>query len=63
MFKAETLKVVKPVDEEEEEIANIDKDKKKKKKKGKSRVITYDPDLGMTIVQKKHKSGDEEWEE
>lgn len=63
MFKAEALKVVKPAEEEEEETAVIDKDKKKKKKKGKSRVITYDPDLDMTIVQKKHKSGDEEWEE
>jgi N utilization substance protein A len=63
MFKAEALKVVKPAEEEEEETAAIDKDKQKKKKKGKSRVITYDPDLNMTIVQKKHKSGDEEWEE
>lgn len=61
MFKAETLKVVQPSDEEEEEGGAGDKDKKKKKSK--SRVITYDPDLDMTIMHKKHKKDGEEWEE
>ncbi len=62
MFKTAALKVVKPAEDEEEEGETEDKDKKKKKKKSKSRIITYDPDLDMTIVQKKHKTGDEEWE-
>jgi transcription termination/antitermination protein NusA len=62
MFKAETLKVVQPSEEEEEEGAVDDKEKKKKDKKSKSRVITYDPDLDMTIMHKKHKTGEDEWE-
>ena len=55
-------KVIPPSEDEEEEGDAEDKDKKKKKKKSKSRIITYDPDLDMTIVEKKHKTGDEEWE-
>jgi hypothetical protein len=62
LFKAAALKVIPPSEDEEEEGEAEDKDKKKKKKKSKSRIITYDPDLDMTIVQKKHKTGDEEWE-
>jgi N utilization substance protein A len=62
LFKAAALKVIPPSEDEEEEGDAEDKDKKKKKKKSKSRIITYDPDLDMTIVQKKHKTGDEEWE-
>ena len=62
MFKAAALKVIPPAEDEEEEGETEDKDKKKKKKKSKSRVITYDPDLDMTIVHKKHKTDGEEWE-
>jgi N utilization substance protein A len=62
MFKAAALKVAKSSEDEEEEGAVEDKDKKKKKKKSKSRIITYDPDLDMTIVQKKHKTDGEEWD-
>jgi len=66
MFKAESLKVTSPIDlEEEEEAEPVIKQKdKKKKKKRKFREVTYDPDLDLTIVRKKHKSGEgEDWEE
>ena len=62
MFKTAALKVIPPGEDEEEEGESEDKDKKKKKKKSKSRVITYDPDLDITIVHKKHKTDNEEWE-
>ena len=62
MFKTAALKVTPSSEDEEEEGESEDKDKKKKKKKSKSRVITYDPDLDMTIVHKKHKTDNEEWE-
>ena len=62
MFKTAALKVIPPAEDEDEEGETEDKDKKKKKKKSKSRVITYDPDLDMTIVHKKHKTDNEEWE-
>jgi transcription termination/antitermination protein NusA len=62
MFKTDALKVTTPAEDEEEEGESEDKDKKKKKKKSKSRVITYDPDLDITIVHKKHKTDNEEWE-
>jgi len=62
MFKTAALKVIPPAEDEEEEGEAEDKEKKKKKKKSKSRIITYDPDLDMTIVQKKHKTDDDEWE-
>jgi N utilization substance protein A len=62
IFKKAALKVIQPGEEDEEEGEAEDKDKKKKKKKSKSRVITYDPDLDMTIVHKKHKTDNEEWE-
>ena len=61
MFKSETLKVVQPSEDEEEENLVVD-EKKKKKKKSKSRIITYDPDLDMTIMHKKHKTDEDEWD-
>lgn len=35
--------------------------KKKGKKKGKHVVVTYDPDRDMTVVEKKHKRGTDDW--
>jgi len=61
MFKSETLKVIQPSEDEEEEGLAVD-EKKKKKKKSKSRIITYDPDLDMTIMHKKHKTDEDEWD-
>lgn len=49
------------VDEEEEE--SDDKKKKGKKKKKKHVEIEYDEDLGEVVARKKHKRGDDEFEE
>ncbi len=59
IFKAESIKVNKPADEEEE---TTESKESKKKKKRKFREITYDPDLDMTIMHKKHKKGDDNWD-
>lgn len=49
---------------DDEETDESGKAKKKGKKKGKNVVVTYDPDRDMTVVQKKHKRGDDwGWEE
>jgi len=55
--------VIPEVEEEEEE--GTDKGKPGKKKKGKKKFteLEYDPDLDETIAHKKHKRGDETWEE
>ena len=53
------------IDDEEEEIdeANFGGAKKKKKKKKRRFVeIEYDPEADLTVVHKKHKLGDDEWE-
>jgi len=63
MFKAATLKVTKGDADEEEEV-EVGAEGKKKKKKRKFREVTYDPDLDLTVVRKKHKSDDgTDWEE
>jgi N utilization substance protein A len=52
-----------PAGEEEETVDENGKKKKSKKKGGKRFVeITYDPDSDSTTAVKKHKRGDEEWE-
>ena len=38
-------------------------DSKKKKKKKQQKYVEYDPDLDQTLALKKHKHGDEGWEE
>lgn len=51
-------------EEEEEDGEGGSKKSQKKKKKGeKSRALEYDPDLDMTIAKKKHKRGEDEWED
>jgi N utilization substance protein A len=53
---------------QEEELANgerlepLQKDKKKKKKKRKFHEIEYDPELDLTVVHKKHKRGQSDWD-
>lgn len=60
MFKIESQKInEKPFEEEFEDTT--DKDDKKKKKR-KFHEIEYDPDLDMTLVKKKHKRGDDDWD-
>jgi len=46
---------------DEDEMDELGKPKKKGKKKGKHVVVTYDPDRDMTVVQKKHKRGSDDW--
>lgn len=46
---------------DDEESDELGKSKKKGKKKGKHVVVTYDPDRDMTLVQKKHKRGGDDW--
>ena len=59
-LKPDMLHPVTPTTEEEED----DSDKKKEKKKKKKVVeVVYDEDLDKTIAKKKHKRGDEGWEE
>lgn len=51
--------------EEEEESESSDPAQSKKKKKKKKRHFTeieYDPDEDRTVVRKKHKRGDDEWD-
>jgi hypothetical protein len=59
-LKPDMLHPVTTTTEEEED----DSDKKKEKKKKKKVVeVVYDEDLDKTIAKKKHKRGDEGWEE
>jgi len=60
MFKLETQKVSDQVYDEEESEEDPEKANKKKKKK-KYQEIEYDPDRDMTLIKKKHKRGDDEW--
>ena len=46
---------------EDDEAEDSGKAKKKGKKKGKNVVVTYDPDRDLTVVQKKHKRGSDDW--
>jgi len=46
---------------DEDEMDELGKPKKKGKKKGKHVVVTYDPDRDMTLVQRKHKRGSDDW--
>ena len=66
MFKLKP-EVFTPTVEEEEELEvdqGLDKKKKKAKKKGaKYREIEYDPDRDIIITRKKHKRGDDDWDE
>lgn len=49
---------------DDSELDELDSDKKKKSKKRKKFVeIEYDPDADATIVKRKHKRGDQDWEE
>jgi len=61
MFKIESQKVNDKNFEEEEFEDKSDKDAKKKKKR-KYQEIEYDPDLDMTLVKRKHKRGDDDWD-
>jgi len=47
---------------DDDEAEESGKAKKKGKKKGKSVVVTYDPDRDLTVVQKKHKRGGNDWD-
>ena len=58
-LRPEVLDAASVTDDEESEGAG--KEKKKGKKKGKHVVVTYDPDRDMTLVQKKHKRGGDDW--
>ncbi|NCP15982.1 transcription termination/antitermination protein NusA [bacterium] len=58
ILKPEMLQPVAVVEDEEESS-----DKKKKKKKKKHVEIVYDPDQDQTIALKKHKRGEEGWDE
>ncbi len=46
---------------EDEDMDDADKSKKKKKK-SKHVVVTYDPDRDLTMVTKKHKRGENDWD-
>ena len=46
---------------DEDDSEENDKAKKKGKKKGKHVVVTYDPDRDLTVVEKKHKRGTDDW--
>ncbi len=61
MFKLESQKIHEKNFEEEEFDDKSDKDAKKKKKR-KFQEIEYDPDLDMTLVKRKHKRGDDDWD-
>ena len=63
-LKSDILQAVATTSDDEESEEGAGGDKKKKKKQKKFREITYDPDLDMTIVRKKHKDGSslEDWE-
>ncbi len=53
------------VEEEDDDtqVSGESSEKKKKKKKGeKSRELEYDPDLDVTIAKKKHKRGEDDWD-
>jgi len=58
ILKPEMLQPVAVVEDEEEESSD-----KKKKKKKKHVEIVYDPDQDQTIALKKHKRGEEGWDE
>ncbi len=49
--------------EDEAEEAVITSKKKKKKKKKKATRIEYDSELDMSLLKRKHKRGEEDWEE
>jgi N utilization substance protein A len=59
-LKPDMLRPVTTTTEEEEDDSDKKKDKKKKKKVVE---VVYDEDLDKTIAKKKHKRGDEGWEE
>ena len=59
-LKPDMLHPVTTTTEEEEDDSDKKKDKKKKKKVVE---VVYDEDLDKTIAKKKHKRGDEGWEE
>ncbi len=58
-LRPEVLDTAGIVDDEETDESG--KAKKKGKKKGKHVVVTYDPDRDMTVVQKQHKRGTDDW--
>jgi N utilization substance protein A len=60
-LRPEILEINSDTEEGEEDEGK--KGKKKGKKKRKTVEIEYDPDRDMTIVHKKHKRGDWDWEE
>ncbi len=55
-LKSESLGVIEPINEDEEELDDVAK-KSSKKKKPKHVEVTYDPDRDMTTAIKKHKRG------
>lgn len=57
-LKPEIIVPTEAIEEEEED----DSKKGKKKKKSKHVEVVYDPDRDMTLVTKKHKRGDGEWD-
>jgi N utilization substance protein A len=60
---ADELEIVAAADEgAEEELFPSDEDKHAKRKKV-SRVIEYDPDTGETIVKRRRKRGEDDWED
>jgi len=63
-LKADVFEQVAVDDDEEDDNSPLsDPSHKKKKKKGnRSRELEYDPDLDMTIAKKKHKRGEDDWD-
>ncbi len=55
-LKSESMGIIEPVNEDEEELDDVAK-KSGKKKKPKHVEVTYDPDRDMTTAIKKHKRG------
>ena len=63
VFDTEEVMEDEELEEEEDDSGRPAKKAKKGKKTSKHREYEYDPDLDMTIAKKKHKRGDEAWED
>lgn len=63
VFDTEEVMEDEELEEEEDDSGRPAKKEKKGKKTSKHREYEYDPDLDMTIAKKKHKRGDEAWED
>lgn len=63
VFDTEEVIEDEELEEEEDDSGRPAKKEKKGKKTSRHREYEYDPDLDMTIAKKKHKRGDEAWED